>query len=346
MTSYLKDICSVSMDNLPWGFLDGKNILVTGASGLIGSCVVDVLMNRPNINYHVYASGRNIERLKDKFSTYCTLPFFHIIQYDVTETLKADVDFNIIMAGASGASPQLYSTDPVGVMKSNIMGVDNLLTYGIQHNLERFLYISSGEIYGEGDGSEFNENYSGFVNTTLVRSCYPSSKRAAETLCVSYGHQYGIDVRIARPCHVYGPSFTEKDIRVYAQFIRNILNNENIVLKSSGAQFRSWCYVVDCVKALLYILLKGEAGEAYNIADSNSNISIKELAQMIASLGEKEVAFENPDEIERQGYNVVSKSVFSTKKIEGLGWSIAGSMKEKMKTTIEECRHRMKLKNH
>lgn len=346
MTSYLKDICSVSMDNLPWGFLDGKNILVTGASGLIGSCVVDVLMNRPNINYHVYASGRNIERLKDKFSTYCTLPFFHIIQYDVTETLKADVDFNIIMAGASGASPQLYSTDPVGVMKSNIMGVDNLLAYGIQHDLERFLYISSGEVYGEGDGSEFNENYSGFVNTTLVRSCYPSSKRAAETLCVSYGHQYGIDVRIARPCHVYGPNFTEKDIRVYAQFIRNILNNENIVLKSSGAQFRSWCYVVDCVKALFYILLNGKAGEAYNIADSNSNISIKDLAQMIASLGEKEVVFEKPDEIERQGYNVVSKSVFSTKKIEGLGWSIAGSMKEKMKTTIEECRHRMKLKNH
>lgn len=335
---YREDLASASAGNLPWDYLTGKNILVTGASGMIGSCLVDALMARPNVDYHVYASGRNQERLKKRFSKYNDSSFFHIVQYDVTEPLDSNVDFQIIVAGASVASPQLYSTDPVGVMKSNIMGVENLLSYGVRHNLERFLYISSGEVYGEGDGSEFDEDYSGYVNSMSVRSCYPSSKRAAETLCASYGLQYGVDVRIARPCHVYGPSFTESDIRVYAQFIRNILNDENIVLKSTGEQFRSWCYVVDCVRALFYILLKGEKGQAYNIADENSNISIKKLADIVAFIGGKKVVFEIPDEIERKGYNVVTKSIFSTKKLNALGWAVSGKMIDKMKSTIEECR--------
>ena len=335
---YREDIAEVSAEKLPWDYLSGKNILVTGASGMIGSCLVDTLMARPEIDFHIYASGRNQERLKKKFSRYEGSEYFHTLNYDVTEPLNCCIDFHVVFAGASVASPQLYSTDPVGVMKSNIMGVDNLLSYGVKHNLERFLYISSGEVYGEGDGSEFDEGYSGYVNNMSVRSCYPSSKCAAETLCVSYSHQYGVDVRVARPCHVYGPSFTEKDIRVYAQFIRNVLNDENIVLKSSGEQFRSWCYVVDCVRAMLYILMNGKNGEAYNIADEGSNISIRELADMVASIGGKKVVFEIPDEIERKGYNVVMKSIFSTKKLKALGWSVSGKMVEKMKSTIEECR--------
>lgn len=334
---YREDIAKISADRLPWDYLSGKKILVTGASGMIGSCLVDALMARPEIDFHIYASGRDQERLKKKFSRYDGSEYFHTLNYDVTRPLDCDVDFHVVFAGASVASPQLYSTDPVGVMKSNIMGVDNLLSYGVKHNLERFLYISSGEIYGEGNGSEFDEEYSGYVNSMSVRSCYPSSKRAAETLCVSYGHQYGVDVRIARPCHIYGPSFTEKDIRVYAQFIRNVLNDNDIVLKSSGEQFRSWCYVVDCVSAMLYILLNGKKGEAYNIADEGSNISIKELADMVAFIGGKKVVFEIPDEVERKGYNVVTKSIFSTKKLNALGWSVSGKMIDKMRSTIEEC---------
>ena len=116
------------------------------------------------------------------------------------------------------------------------------------------------------------------------------------------------------------------------------MNDENIVLKSSGEQFRSWCYVVDCVRAMLYILMNGKNGEAYNIADEGSNISIRELADMVASIGGKKVVFEIPDEIERKGYNVVMKSIFSTKKLKALGWSVSGKMVEKMKSTIEECR--------
>ena len=227
------------------------------------------------------------------------------------------------------------SKHPVEVVKSNIKGIENLMEYGLKHGMKRFLYGSSGEIYGEGDGRVFTEDYSGYVDSTSPRSCYPSSKRAAETLCVSYAVEYGADVVIARPCHIYGPYFTEQDNRVYAQFIRNVVRNEDIVMKSTGKQFRSWCYVVDCASALLHILLKGENCQAYNIADESSNISIRELAEMVATIGKCKVIMELPADNEKAGYNVVKKSVFSTKKLESLGWALQpGNMEQKMKSTI------------
>lgn len=332
--SYIEDIKRVASLDLPWGDLSGKNILVTGATGMICSTLVQVLMSHEGQDYHVYASGRNEKKVNTVFAEYVDNPFFHFLKYDVRESLNSDIIFHIIIAGAGVASPQLYATDPVSVMKSNFEGVDNLLSYGINHGLDKFLYISSGEVYGEGDGRVFTEDYSGYVNCATLRACYPSAKRATETLCIAYSHQYGIDVRIARPCHIYGPNFSDSDRRVYAQFIRNVLADEDIVMKSSGTQFRSWCYVVDCVSALLFILLKGKKGQAYNIADESSNITIKELAEMIAEIGGQKVVIENPTEIEKEGYNVVTKSVFSTTKIKELGWRCDGSMNLKMKSTI------------
>lgn len=333
--SYIEDVKDAANVSLPWNKLSGKNILITGATGLIGSCVIDVLMNHDYIDYHVYASGRNEERIRSLFPDYRKSPFFHFLKYDVTEPLVSTMDFHYIIAAASGANPVIYSTDPVGVMKGNFCGVDNLLAYGTKHNLEKFVYISSGDVYGEGNGCVFTENYSGYVDPLNLRSCYTSAKRATETLCISYAHQYGVNVSIARPCHTYGPHFTDSDTRVYAQFIRNVLRGENIVMKSRGEQFRSWCYVVDCVNGIMHILLKGSNCEAYNIADNNSNVTIKELAEMIAKIGGRKVVIEMPTEVERIGFNVVSKSVFSLDKLESLGWHVSGSMFDKLRSTID-----------
>lgn len=335
--AYKDDIINAASLYLPWEKLDGCNILVTGATGLIGSCLVDVLMTQSNKNYHVYASGRNEERAKDRFKEYLDNPFFHFFKHDVQKPLNSDVYFQYIIHAASNASPFFFASKPVEIMKSNIDGVANLMDYGIFHDLRRFLFVSTGEVYGEGDGRVFTEDYSGYVNSLSPRSCYPSSKRAAETLCVSYGAEYGVDTVIARPCHTYGPGFTESDNRVYAQFIRNVLRGEDIVMKSTGAQFRSWCYVVDCVSALLYILLKGNNGDAYNIADESSNITIKELAEMIAEIGGGKVVIDVPSDIEKSGFNTVTKSVFSTDKLRKLGWCIKGNMHDKMRITIEAC---------
>lgn len=336
--TYKEDLINIASLDLPWDKLSGCNILVTGATGLIGGCLVEALMLNPNKDYQVYASGRNEERARKRFAEFADEAAFHFVKYDVLEPLESDVNFEYIIHAASNASPNFFATKPVEVIKSNIQGLSNLIEYGLNHGMKRMLYVSSGEVYGEGDGRVFTEDYSGYVNCTSPRSCYPSSKRAAETLCVSYAQEYGTDVVIARPCHTYGPHFTESDNRVYAQFIRNVLRGEDIVMKSIGAQFRSWCYVVDCVSAMLYILLKGENGHAYNIADTSSNISIKELAEMIAEIAGKKVIIDLPSDAEKAGFNVVTKSIFSTEALRCLGWDINDSMNIKVLKTIEEIR--------
>lgn len=336
MNFYYNDIRYIFKEDLPWNKLSGCNILVTGATGLIGGCLVEALMANPKRDYQVYASGRNEQRARERFKDYADDKAFHFVRYDVLEPLDSDVRFDYIIHAASNASPNFFAQKPVEVIKSNVDGVAHLMEYGLAHGMKRFLYVSSGEIYGEGDGRVFTEDYSGYVNCATPRACYPSSKRAAETLCVSYAAEYGADVVIARPSHTYGPYFTEQDNRVYAQFIRNVLRGEDIVMKSTGEQFRSWCYVVDCVSALLYILLKGECGQAYNIADDKSNISIRELAETIAKIGGKKVVIDVPDADEKKGFNVVTKSVFSTEKLRLLGWQAHTDIKQGLKDTINE----------
>jgi len=334
MNSYNDDIKTVATQSLDWNLLTGKNILITGATGLIGSCLVDVLMSE-NLDAQIYALGRNEERARKRFSTHWNSDKFHFLSYDVSQPLSCNIDFHYIIHAASNASPNFFISSPVEVMKSNIYGTVNLMEYGINHNLQKFLYVSSGEVYGEGEGKKFSEKDSGYIDCTLSRSCYPSAKRATETLCICYATEYGVDVNIARPCHVYGPHFTESDNRVYAQFIRNVRNDEDIIMKSTGEQYRSWCYVVDCASALLYILLKGENGQAYNIADENSCITIRELAELTAKIGGKQVIMQLPDDQEKRGYNPVKTSTFDTTKLKGLGWNIKGNMEEKMRSTIE-----------
>lgn len=340
--TYDDDIRAAADEQLPWDRIEGKNVLVTGATGLIGGCIVEVLMTHGNI--HVYAAVRDETRAHARFGDYSRSPFFHFIRYDVSRPLSADTTFHYIIHAASGASPAAFATTPVEVIKANIYGTANLLEYGIHHGMQRLLYISSGEVYGEGGATEdtplgkaFTETDSGYVNCASLRACYPSSKRTAETLCMAYGDEYDADTIIARPCHVYGPGFTPSDNRVYAQFIRNVLRGEDIIMKSDGSQFRSWCYVVDCTRALLYVMLKGKRGEAYNIADPSSNVSIRQLAMMIASAAGKKVVIQLPDDSESKGYNVVSKSIFSTAKVEALGWQIHGKMSEKLSKTVAKA---------
>lgn len=332
---FKKDLDSINRFLLPWENLNGRNILVTGATGIIGSCVVKVLMNKNEGTFNVYASGRNTEHGKSLFSEFLNNPFFHFLKLDVTSTINIDINFDYIVDAAGGANPKLYQEHPVSVMKSNIMGVDNLLSYGVSHGLRRFVYISSGEIYGEGDGRIFKEDYSGYVNPTNIRSCYPSAKRASETLSVSYGKEYGLDVIIARPSHVYGPDFTESDNRVYAQFIRNVIKGEDIVLRSKGDAFRSWTYVVDCANALLTLLFEGMAGEAYNIADDNSNITIKELAELCAEIGKRKVIFDIPSDCSHGVTTPITKAVFDTQKLRDLGWRPLFSIKDGLTHTIQ-----------
>lgn len=308
--------------------LTGCNILVTGATGLIGSTLVHALMEQsPQIGFSVYALGRNPARAEMLFSEYNSRDEFHFIRHDITNELKEVVDFHYIFHLASGAAPNAMAKNPVGVMKANFIGTDNLLSYGLKHKMKRLLFVSSGEIYGEGCNGAFSETDCGYMDSMQARSCYPSSKRAAETLCAAYRAQFQANIVVARPCHVYGASFTEEDNRAYAQFIQNVVNGEDVVLRSSGEQYRSWLYVKDCVSALLYILLKGECGEAYNVADENSCLTIRELAEIIAKIGGQRVVFAGDSSNSSDGPNI-SRAVFNTEKLRRLGWSPGYSCQE------------------
>lgn len=309
------------------------NILITGATGLIGSCLVDLLMRHSFC--HIYAMGRNSQRAEQRFADYWQQPRFHFIRHDICQSLECTENFHYIIHAASNASPNFFQQSPVEVMKSNLNGLCHLVEYGLRHQMKRMVYISSGEVYGEGDGSVFTEESSGHIDILSPRACYPSSKRAAETLCAAYIQEYGADIVIARPCHTYGPYFTESDNRVYAQFIRNILNDEDIVMKSRGEQFRSWLYVVDCAVAMLLLLTKGNSGEAYNVANEESNITIRQLAEEIAKIGNKKVVF---DLAENGNTTPITKAVFSTEKLNQLGWKPLFSIEEGLAHTIQSMR--------
>lgn len=345
---YQQDIASLFENGLDLSRLRDKTILVVGATGLIGSCVIDVLMQNPNKCYQVIAAGRNRERAKEKFAAYWENAHFCFVELDVTLSVRENLRGQIfedaylaiqhvdyIINAASNASPNFFKQKPVEVMKANIDGISHLIEYGLDHGMKRMVYVSSGEIYGEGDGSAFTEKSSGYVDCASVRACYPSSKRAAETLCMAYCEEYGADVVIARLSHTYGPGFTESDNRVYAQFIRNVLKGEDIVLKSKGEAFRSWLYVVDAAHALLRLLMDGEKGNAYNVAHSESNISIRQLAELIAEKAHRKVVFDIPDDAQQGNSTPITKAVFNTDKLKALGWKPLFDVEQGFEHTLE-----------
>lgn len=291
----------------------GKNVLVTGANGLIGSYLVEYL---DYAGANVFAMSRSIEKLTKRFKNFSNINF---IEQDLNQPLSLSEKYDYIIHTASNAHPLAFSQDPVGTMKTNLFGTMNLLEY-VRENGGKLLYLSTGEIYGNNVDHAFSENDLGLVDTKSVRSCYPESKRAAETLCVSYYTQYGVDVNIARLCYVYGPMITDTNSRADAQFLRNAVNGEDIVMKSKGQQRRTYCYVADAVCALLYIVLKGDNGGVYNIANPDSIVSVAEYAQTLADIVGVNLKFELPDAIEAKGYSKPLDSVLSAEKLIKLGW--------------------------
>ena len=320
--TYLEDVYNVANDNI-LSKLDNKTVMITGSYGLIGSFITDVMMIR-NLNFNsnitIIAHGHTEEKIMKRFSNYLDNPKFKYIWQDINVMLNFNGKVDYILHLASNAHPGSFKSDPVGTINANIIGLKNLLDFAKNNNIERVLYTSSWEVYWEADSSikEFTEDFSWYVNPTSSRSCYPNSKRCAETLCVSYTEQYWVDTVIARPSHTYWPNMTENDTRAYAQFLRNIINWEDIVLKSEWKQIRSYTYIADCAKAFLYILMNGESKNAYNIANPNSVTSIRNMAEIIAKIGNRKVIMDIPQEITIS--NPMQCWVLNTDKLSALGF--------------------------
>lgn len=339
---YTEDINYVAGIDLPWEELKDKSIMISGATGLIGSFLIDVIFKanqKYDLNCTVYALGRSEERIRARFGEHADDPRFVYIKYDVKEPLVRDDlgTVNYILHLASNTHPMQYSTDPIGTITTNIVGLMNLLDFAVEHNTERFAFASSNEIYGEnrGDVEFFDEKYCGYIDSNTMRAGYPESKRCGEALCQAYKAQKGLDVVIPRLTRSYGPTMLMTDTKAISQFIRKGVAGEDIVLKSAGTQYYSYTYVADAVSGLLHVLLKGENGEAYNIADERSDIMLKDLAAVIAGIAGKEVIFELPDAVEAAGYSKATKARLDGSKLKKLGWSAKYDIRSGMERTIK-----------
>ena len=339
---YMEDINYVSGLNLPWNKLRNKRIMISGATGLIGSFLVDVLLeknNSDNLNCTVYALVRNEAKAEKRFSKYVSNPQLVFIPYDVKLPLVRDdiEQVEYILHLASNTHPMLYATDPIGTITTNIIGLQNLLEFAVAHRTTRFACASSNEVYGEnrGDVEMFNEDYCGYINCNTLRAGYPESKRCGEALCQAYKMQKELDVVIMRLTRSYGPTMIMSDTKAISQFIKKCLAGEDIVLKSEGLQYYSYTYVADAVSGLLWVLLVGDNGEAYNIADENSDIMLKDLAAIIAGIKERKVVFEIPDAIEAAGYSRATKARLDGHKLRRLGWTPRYDINTGIKRTID-----------
>ena len=299
--------------------LRGKRVLVAGAAGMLGSCVVDLL--RGYGQCEVIAMGRSVSKAGERFGPADDTYSFY--QQDVAEPVSealGSVDY--IIHAASNADPVRMAEDPVGTLTANVQGTKNLLDYGLSHGMRRFLFVSSGEVYGQPNANmdDFTEDYCGPLDLSSPRSCYPEGKRAAEVLCQSYISQLGADAVIVRPCHLFGPTMTRGDSRAVSEFLRSAAESQDIVMKSAGLMERSQCYVTDAAQALLTVLLNGERGRAYNIADRRYQMRICDFARRAAQAGGCQVIFQTPNKLEQAGYSRVSRAVLDASRLESLGW--------------------------
>lgn len=319
---YIEDVDRVAALDLPWEKLRGKTILITGGTGLIGSFLIDVL-KAADIGCTVLLFGRSEEKAKARFEEYWNEGWLKFVKWDAAEAISPRIErMDYVLHLASNTHPVAYATDPIGTIATNVIALNNLLAFAAERKASRFLFASSNEIYGEnrGDVELFDEKYCGYIDCNTLRAGYPESKRCGEALCQAYIRQKGLDCVIARLTRTYGPTILPTDTKAISQFFRNAINGEDIVLKSEGKQHYSYQYVSDSVSGLLTVLLKGETGEAYNIADESGDITLRDLAALIAAQAGRKVVFDVPDSVESAGFSKATKARLDGSKIRALGW--------------------------
>ena len=328
---------------LPWEKLKNSSIVVSGATGMLGSLLVDAIMTRNKkhgLGCMVYAMGRSQTRLEQRFVAWQEIwgknLFFTVQDINQPITMEGPSQLDYVIHLASNTHPVAYATDPVGTVMANVIGTQNMLELAVKRHAKRFVFASSNEIYGEnrGDVELFDESYCGYIDCNTLRAGYPESKRCGEALCQAYRKQYGLDVVIPRFTRSFGPTLLSSDTKAMSQFLRNALNGENIVLKSAGTQYYSYTYAVDAIAGFLTVLLKGENGEAYNIATEKCDIRLKDLAQIIAEQAGVKVVFDLPNATEQAGFSKATKARLNATKLEALGWSAKYDLPQGIERTL------------
>ncbi len=335
----LNDIKSVTGDPV-CKELFNSSVLITGATGLIGSffikCLIE-LNKTQNANIKIYALVRNRQKAEKIFGNEVTL-----VVGDIVNAKPFDFDVNYIFHGASITSSKDMVNKPVDTIDIAFKGTENMLNAAReQKNLKAFVYLSSLEVYGvtPPELKIITENDYGYIDQLNVRSSYSLGKRMVECLCASFASQYGVPVKIVRLTQTFGPGVAYSDGRVFADFARCVIENRDIILHTKGETVRNYCYLSDAVTALITVAAKGKIAEAYNVANENSDISIYDMAQMLCSFyPEKNIktVIEDNGNAAAMGYNPTVKIKLGTQKLRELGWEAKVGLESMFKNLIED----------
>lgn len=313
--------------------LEGKTIAITGSTGLLGACMVHCLLAlkvQRGVNLHIVAVARNMEKAVHLFGEEREGLSYYQYDFSATEPFQPKRKVDYLFHFAAPTASKDFVEKPVETMNTVYMGMQNILNYAEQTKLESLVLASTLEVYGTitDDSTPLTEDKQGYLNPMATRSSYPLAKRAAEALCHNYAVEKQVKVKVARLAQTFGAGVSKQDNRVFAQFARSVIHDEDIILHTTGELSRCYCYTTDAISAMLYILLKGEDGTAYNVANEATYISIRQMAELVAKTF-------NPDHVhvviemqEGLGYSPTTKLRLDTQRIQTLGWTPYYNMKD------------------
>lgn len=304
--------------------MSGSSVLVTGSTGLLGSQIVLALLRaneRYQLNIRIFILSRTQSKAEKIFGD--KLDSLTLVIGDITDNIEIEAEIDYIIHGASTTNSLDFVNHPVDTINTVVHGTQNILEFAREKSVSGFVFLSSLEVYGSFSGrKDVSETDFGYLDPAQTRSSYSEGKRLAETLCVSYAHQYQLPIKIARLCQTFGPGVAYEDNRVFAHFARAIIEKTDIVLHTQGGTERNYCYIKDAISGIFHVLLRGDNAEGYNIANESTMISIKKMAELVSSLddtGTVKVVIDAQD-ISKFGYNPEVKIRLLTSKLEALGW--------------------------
>ena len=322
----------------------GASVLVSGASGLIGSAFAELLLaaKADGLAVDVVLAGRSEAALRSRFAGVPAPWTFE--PHDASRPWRGSRPFDFLLHAAAPAHPASICSHPAETLRTIVSGTDNVLRHAAATGARRFLYVSSSEIYGTIPGKEtpWREDEFGAIPILSPRSCYPQGKRAAETLCAAVAAETGLDVVIVRPGHVYGPTITDADSRAHAQFARAAATGGPIVLKSGGGQRRSYVHALDAATALAALFARGTAGEACNLAGPEVT-TVREMAEAFAAAGGVPIRFDVPTASESAGFNPMSMSALDGSRLRALGWTPSFDMRSGAAETCRSLRKQLSM---
>ena len=344
-----RDFDIIFSNPIEWEKFRNQTILVTAATGRLGIYILESLVKADidfNLNMRVVALARNHEKLVKMLGETLKLPNVIELNQDITDPITIDGNVDYIFHTAGLASPSDFTYNPVGTLWGHVMGTHNVLELAKNKKTKRVFYVSTVEIYGNWDSDkEICEDDMEPIHCDIARSCYPEAKRLCETMLASYQAQYGVNYAGVRLCHTFGPGISLTDGRAFSEFLGNAAKGENIVLHSDGSAVRTYTYVADAVGAMLLVCTKGEDNQFYNVASLDNEISIRDLAELIAKLdptGHTKVEYDNKD-TKGLKYLPFKLGIMNVDKAKKLGWTSKVSTADAFRYTFEYILQNEKL---